>query len=150
MNRMAELVTRFILDIDPPTITAQEARIAVVKNKVTGKHIPKRYKQPELADVEEKYLAYLSQHKPDQPVDGPVELCVEWYFGTKTRKLDNRWKTTKPDTDNLNKLLKDCMTKAGFWHDDAQVAIELISKKWSMNPCIVITIYKLDGDQHDS
>ena len=33
---------------------------------------------------------------------------------------DGEYRTTKPDTDNLQKLLKDCMTATGFWTDDAQ------------------------------
>ena len=51
------------------------------------------------------------------------------------RKADKfvgeKWKTTKPDTDNLQKGLKDCMTKCGFWEDDAQVVIEHVSKVWT-------------------
>ena len=39
-------------------------------------------------------------------------------------------KDTKPDTDNLQKLLKDCMTAVGFWVDDAQVCSELTEKRW--------------------
>ena len=39
-------------------------------------------------------------------------------------------KASCPDTDNLNKLLKDCMTKLGFWNDDAQVCREIIEKFW--------------------
>ena len=32
------------------------------------------------------------------------------------------WHTSKPDTDNLCKQLKDAMTRLGFWADDRQVA----------------------------
>ena len=29
--------------------------------------------------------------------------------------MEYRWKTSKPDTDNLIKMLKDCMTRTGYW-----------------------------------
>ncbi|MBE6902906.1 MAG: RusA family crossover junction endodeoxyribonuclease, partial [Ruminococcaceae bacterium] len=50
------------------------------------------------------------------------------------------YKLTKPDTDNLNKLLKDCMTKLGFWKDDALVASEIIEKFYGEIPGVYIRI----------
>ncbi len=44
----------------------------------------------------------------------------------------------KPDTDNLQKLLKDVMTAVGFWQDDAQVASEIVEKFWAEIPGIYI------------
>ena len=41
---------------------------------------------------------------------------------------DGEYKLTRPDTDNLQKLFKDCMTKVGFWKDDAIVCSEHIEK----------------------
>ena len=58
-------------------------------------------------------------------------LEVDWCFGTKDKKkLTNSYKTTRPDTDNLIKGLKDCLTKCGFWVDDSQVCIEILIKSW--------------------
>jgi Holliday junction resolvase RusA-like endonuclease len=52
---------------------------------------------------------------------------------------------TKPDTDNLEKLLKDCMTEVGFWNDDAQVVKEIAEKVWTDEPTgISIEINNLD------
>ena len=47
-------------------------------------------------------------------------------------------KITKPDTDNMVKLLKDCLTKCSFWKDDAQVANETVVKVWTNSPGIVV------------
>ena len=53
-------------------------------------------------------------------------------------KLEGRksgsWRTAKPDTDNLEKALKDEMTRLHFWADDAQVCSEIVEKFWS-DPC---------------
>lgn len=43
----------------------------------------------------------------------------------KTHK-HKEWRVTKPDTDNLQKMLKDCMTLTGFWNDDAQVVVDYL------------------------
>ena len=52
---------------------------------------------------------------------------------------------TRPDTDNLQKLLKDCMTRTGFWRDDAQVCREDVTKRWSREkPGIRIRVVSLN------
>ena len=99
----------------------------------------------------------------------PVSLTVKWCFANyrmvsegKTTDLMNdtgredvlsvkkkithphgSYRVTKPDTDNLNKALKDCMTQLGFWADDAQVCEEHIGKYWSENPGIWVEITQL-------
>ena len=57
---------------------------------------------------------------------------------------DGSYRTTKPDTDNLQKLLKDVMTKLGFWRDDALVASEVIEKFWADVPGIFIRVEPLE------
>lgn len=144
------LVTRFLLDFNPPTVTAQEQKIRVIYDKLRKHHIPQKYNPPELEDAKQLYIAHLNVNKPETPVAGPVGLQVDWYFKTSRKALDGAWKTTKPDTDNLNKLLKDCMTKTGFWYDDAQVVREVITKRWvSDGPGIVISVYDLAPDAKD-
>ena len=104
--------------------------------------------------------------------DIPVLLKTEWYFPIpKSRKgkgkekikeeenrkedtknvmiYDGQWKVSKPDTDNLVKGLKDIMTdSAVFWHDDAQVCAEIITKRYADVPGIYITVCPVDN-AHD-
>ena len=47
-------------------------------------------------------------------------------------------KTTRPDADNLNKMLKDVMTDMGFWSDDALICCEMVSKMYGDEPGIII------------
>ena len=47
---------------------------------------------------------------------------------------------TRPDCDNVAKLLIDCMTKLGFWLDDAQVARLRVSKRYAEGDNAQITI----------
>ena len=50
------------------------------------------------------------------------------------KRRSGEWRTSKPDTDNLEKALKDEMTRLHFWDDDAQVCSEIVEKFWS-DPC---------------
>lgn len=49
--------------------------------------------------------------------------------------------TSKPDLDNLAKLVLDRITRNGrFWHDDAQVDLLAIGKSWFDGSGAVVTI----------
>ena len=104
----------FNLKIIPPTVTAQEHKVAIVKGK------PVFYDSTKLKETRKLFEALLKNHAPTEPLNGAVELQVEWRFLTKTHK-DGSYRVTRPDTDNLEKLLKDCMTRTGYRHDDAQL-----------------------------
>jgi Holliday junction resolvase RusA-like endonuclease len=40
-------------------------------------------------------------------------------------------KSTRPDLDNLEKLVMDVFTRAGIWRDDGQVAAKTTSKPYA-------------------
>lgn len=121
---MAAAKLEFFMAMIPPTITAQEHKIVVRNGK------PFLYDPPELLAARQKLTDHLAPHRPENWLGGPLELTVTWCFPTEDARLDGTWKITKPDTDNLDKLLKDCMTKLHFWNDDAQVCREIIEKFW--------------------
>ena len=72
-----------------------------------------------------------------------MQLIVKWCFPVSGKHSDGEYKTTKPDTDNLQKALKDIMTKLHFWKDDALVASEVVEKFWSDTPGIWIGIKEI-------
>lgn len=117
----------------PPTVTAQEREVRVAKGK------PVFYDPPELADAKQKLTAHLSRHTPEKRFEDGIRLTVKWLF-PKGRHRDGEYRTTKPDTDNLQKLLKDCMTRCGYWEDDALVCSEICEKFWAEIPGIYIRI----------
>ena len=118
----------FFIAMHPPTATAQERKVKVINGK------PIFYDPPAVKSAKEQLSAYLAQHQPPQPLTGGLSLRVLWLF-PRGAHPHGAWRTTKPDTDNLQKMLKDCMTRVGFWEDDAQVAREIIEKRWSDEPC---------------
>ena len=125
------MLKQFFMAMDPPTVTHQEKKIGVRGGK------PYLYEPAEVQAARTKLTAHLGQHKPDEPMKGAVRLVVKWCFPRGKHK-DGEYRTTKPDTDNLQKLLKDCMTTVGFWKDDAQVASEICEKFWAEVPGIWI------------
>lgn len=129
---------QFFMPMIPPTVTAQEHKIAVRNGK------PIVYDTPEIKSAKSMLTAYLIEHKPEQPFECGVRLIVKWCF-PRGEHQTGTYRTTRPDTDNLQKLLKDCMTKCGFWKDDALVCSEITEKFWAEIPGIWIRIEEVEA-----
>lgn len=133
-----DLKTEFFLHIIPPTTTHQQKAVTVVNGK------PVFYEPAELKAARAKLMAHLGKHVPNKEYVGAVRLITKWCFPVLGKHRDGEYKITKPDTDNLQKLLKDVMTDLGFWKDDAQVASEITEKFWAEIPGIYIRIEELE------
>ncbi len=131
-------MTEFFMPMIPPTVTHQEKQIRVVKGK------PIFYEPPSLKDARAKLTAHLMRHRPQSKYTKAVRLICKWCFPIKGRHTDGEYKITKPDTDNMQKLLKDVMTATGYWTDDAIVASEICEKFWAKIPGIYIRIEEVD------
>ena len=123
----------FFLAMKPPTITAQQHKIS------NGKF----YDPPELKMAKAKLRDSLIPYRPLKPLDGPLWLVLKWCFPISGRHSDGEYKCTKPDTDNLNKALKDVMEELGFYVNDSRVACEIIEKFWADIPGIYVCIEEI-------
>ncbi len=132
------MTIEFFLPMKPPTVTHQEKQVHVVNGK------PQFYEPAELKAARSKLVAHLAGHIPEKKFNGPVRLVTKWCF-PRGKHRDGEYKATRPDTDNLQKLLKDVMTDLKFWTDDALVASEIIEKFWAEIPGIYISISELEG-----
>lgn len=129
----------FFMEMRPPTATAQEHSVKVIKGR------PVFFDPPNVRDAKALLMGHLAKHKPEKPMEGALELTAMWLFPKGKNHKNGKWRKTKPDTDNLQKLLKDCMTEVGFWKDDAQVVSEKVQKRWSDDPTgIYIEIRELE------
>lgn len=122
----------FFVAMRIPTATQQEHKVAVVNGK------PRFYEPADVKAARQKYMSYLSGHAPAKPIDGPIRLMVKFCFTG-----ERGWKTTKPDTDNMIKMMKDCMTRLGYWHDDAQVCSEIVEKFYDAHEVVYVRVDKL-------
>jgi Holliday junction resolvase RusA-like endonuclease len=130
--------TEFFMPMIPPLKTHQEKRVSFTNGK------PVFYETAELKAVRVKLQDHLGKYVPAEKYTGAVRLLTKWCFPVTGKHKNGEYKTTKPDTDNLQKMLKDVMTKLGYWTDDALVASEITEKFWADNPGIFISIESLE------
>ena len=136
LTERSEKMTAFFMPMIPPTVTAQERRVTMRHGK------PVIYDSPEIKDAKSKICSGLIGHRPEKPYKSAVRLVVKWCF-PKGRHRNGEYKATPPDTDNLQKMLKDCMTECGFWTDDALVASEICEKFYTDITGIYIKVDEL-------
>ena len=129
---------QFFMPMHPPTVTFQAKELAVVKGR------PVLHDSAELHAVKVKLRGHLAKYVPAEPIQGAIRIMVKWCYPVTGKHRNGEWKTTKPDTDNLQKALLDSMTKLGFWKDDAQVASQIVEKFWSDVPGIFVYITQLE------
>lgn len=133
----------FFLPMIPPTVTHQEKKIRVLNGK------PVVYEPADLKAARAKLTGMVAKYAPEHPLEGPLQLVTKWIWPARHTLLVYEWKTSKPDTDNLIKLLKDCMTAAHYWNDDAQVASEITEKFYGQQPGIYVMIEELTEEEPD-
>lgn len=122
-----------------PTATGQERGY----NRKTDTY----YEHAGAKQARAKLNGHLAKYRPETPLTGPLRLTVKWCFPETKTHPAGTWKTTRPDTDNLQKILKDEMTRLGFWKDDAQVCSEIIEKFWWQIPGIFIEVEEMEDEE---
>lgn len=127
----------FFMAMLPPTTTFQAKDLAVRGGK------PIIFDSAELKQMKEKLSAHLGKHVPPEPLEGPLMLTVKWCYLCSEKHPAGSWKETKPDTDNLDKALKDCMEKLGFFKNDAQICVEHIEKFYNDVPGVYIQLEEI-------
>lgn len=134
------IIIRIPLDENPKS-TAQEKGVSTRGGKVH------HYEKPEVKQMRNIYTVAIKQEiirhglKNCLPIIGAVALDVTFYYATKDKKKFGQPKTSKPDCDNIIKLLQDALADCGFFmFGDEQVTKLTIGKYWSENPEIIIKI----------
>ena len=84
-----------------------------------------------------------------EPLYGPVELSIRATYlvpaswGAKRRALAI-WKTSKPDADNLGKIVADALNSLAY-ADDAQVASLIVQKRYGPMAGLTVSVSSLDS-----
>ena len=107
-----------------------------------GNHV-KTYDAPKSRSYKELVKVVAWDNKPQEPLQGALKLEVDVYlvppkkYHTKPKQAliasGELRPTTKPDTDNLVKGIKDGMSKI-IWVDDAQIVELVVRKFYAMQP----------------
>lgn len=120
-----------IVYIEPsPT---QQSALRILKNKA-GKMFVGKMASSKASKWKKEFIEKVSKHKPDKPYDFPlcVEITFEYPFLKKHKgETDVLPKTTRPDLDNLEKMVLDGLVDAGFMVDDSLVCTKQSHKLFS-------------------
>ena len=105
----------------PPSITAQQKRVRVVRGKPVFFHGAK------MREEAATWAGLLQPHQPPAPLDGPLALSLRFVYPhlKSAKKTDVHRllpKITKPDAGNVAKHLEDVLTRLRFITDDARIA----------------------------
>ena len=132
------MVVEFFLPMKKiPTVTHQQKKWTVKNGK------PQSYDPEELKEARAMFMDMLQRHKPPEPLDGPLRLTTKWLFPRIKGAHDGQYKHTKPDTDGIIKLFKDCMENSGYFVNDSRVASEITEKFWADTVGIYVKVERL-------
>ncbi|MCY7152140.1 RusA family crossover junction endodeoxyribonuclease [Streptococcus gallolyticus subsp. gallolyticus] len=120
-----------------PTVTHQQKKVRVIRGK------PQFYEPDELKETRTMFMELLAPYAPEEPMDGPLRLTTKWLFPKIKGTTNGQYKHTKPDTENLLKLPKDCMQELGFFVNDSRVASEITEKFWADTVGIYVRLENL-------
>lgn len=104
----------FFHEFSPPTVTAQKRR-----------HTSRgTYQTPAIQKAAATWQAVFEMYAPAAPMSGPLRVWAAVTYPPPVCRRQNgvSAKMTKPDCDNLAKLMLDAATRAGYWEDDMQIA----------------------------
>lgn len=111
----------------------------------------KRY-DPSAKDKRD-FLMQCIGHKPPKPWAGPIMMSIIFAFHRPKKYIDKYgipvanapyWKSTKPDVDNMTKLVLDSMQET-FFFDDAQICSISATKIYSMETYTMVTMALLEN-----
>lgn len=133
------------IDIAP---TAQMRARATVRNEKAMV-----YKATKQRNNEMSILWLLRKFSPQIPLKGALKATLYCFMplpkkvskkNLELAKKGELYHIKKPDIDNLEKNIFDCMTKLRFYSDDAQICITNTVKKYCLNPRWEIVIEETD------
>lgn len=110
------------LNIEPPTSTQQQKGF----NRFTGRV----YEKPSAKQARKVLVSELRPFAPSEPFKEALLVNITWYIGIKDKKKQGKPKITRPDLDNLAKMILDVMTSLGYWIDDSQIVELQLKKFW--------------------
>lgn len=143
---------RFIvLCIDPSTLPTAQQKGATVR-EINGHHVVQHYTKAKIKRASRHIITEVLRINEGQPHMRDGE-DVDWFInvvfvyplpkGYPKRRLGT-FKRTRPDGDNMLKLLLDALTETKlFWSDDSQVQIDCCYRRYvttGETPRILISI----------
>lgn len=135
-----------VLNMEPPTSTHQ-ANLRVLKTKA-GRLFVGKMRNNKVTNWGNEFARLIKGYQaiPETPIDGAARVYIRLYYTPpkyllpKINKCKILVKTTKPDVDNVVKVILDELTKMKFWVDDNVVWAITVEKYWSTRPRVELYI----------
>lgn len=130
-----------------PTKATHQSALRVMR-KSNGQMFIGKFAKSSVKSWIQEFNWKIKQYKPAEPLNGPLELQLHFKFPwnkTTPKKYLNKeeWKITRPDLDNMEKMILDSLTSEGFIVDDSLICLKTTSKKHSNNHGINIVIRQI-------
>lgn len=100
---------------------------------------------PSMADAWKGQVMLAAGLYRGQFTTGPLRLEVEFYLPRPRARKNDDYVTVKPDLDNLLKSTMDALSNAGVWHDDAQVAAIVSTKRYESANQAIGAVIRLEA-----
>jgi len=147
---------RLFIDGKIPKGTHQMKGERVVVPKGRGrKPYVHHYDTQTIKDARNAFRAMFSRHAPSEPYSGAIQVKMYFLYPFNKTELKSvvksgwKWKTTRPDTDNIFKLPCDVLTDLGYWTDDAVVSEPILRKAFAKRSGIYLEIKELSDEIPD-
>lgn len=138
---MSQQLSVFIPCLPPKTTAQQKGAFATKSGGV------RFFKKRKTRLAEQTLWALLQPHAPAKPFDGPLCLVIRITYPWRAAEKKTRIRghslypiETRPDIDNLYKMIGDVMTTLRFWNDDGQISSLSIKKTYGDLPGIHINL----------
>jgi len=138
------------IDCIPPKTTGQAA--ARIMKRRDGTMFVGKFASGKGKAAQNDLMTLLMPHRPERPLEGALHVRVTWRYpwrkseSKRIRALGTAPCTTRPDADNIAKMVLDCMTRLAFWTDDGQIAELVVRKYWGNESGIHIEAHEMNRD----
>ena len=136
---------RFHLRIVPPKGTHQGS--SMIMKRRDGSSFVGRPSNSPGAKAKKSLVQLMMEHAPEKPLEGPLKVFVSLFWPWRASEPKYRKALgcvpmdKKPDLDNYAKLILDSLADAAFFaNGDQQIYSLTLTKHWSDEPGIIITI----------
>ena len=141
--------------IEPPP--THQANLRILKNKSTGSMFVGKMANSNATKWMKLFQSYLVKWTPPEPIAGPLRVTVNFGYALlqKHRRSNGgasvfEAKVTRPDVDNLVKIVLDCLVKSNYIVDDSNISSLSVSKWYHHKGPFVDVIVTVDHPTPDS
>ena len=135
-------VISFTVNCVPPSTTAQQKGAFAMPGGGV-----RFFKKKKAVAAERTWFALLQPHAPSAPMEGPVSLNVRLVYPWRKSEKKSVLRAfsampieTRPDIENVFKMMGDVMTTLRFFNDDSQIAVLTIAKFYGDRPGIAVSM----------